>query len=97
MIVLWVVWSSGLQQWEEIRPTVQDVFELKKQHVKSVNGRELTVHLDPLGRFVGSVSVKAPAFCVDDEFYRPSLDDKVALLAGMSELVALEVDKEVLG
>jgi len=94
VITLWFVWSRGLEQWEEIRPSVLDVFELKQQHVKTVNGRELTVYLDPLARYVGRLQAPTPSFYLDE--VRPTLDDEVALVAGMSANISREVDVEIL-
>lgn len=91
MITLWFVWSRGLEQWEEIHPSVLDVFELKEQHVKTVNGRELTVYLDPLARYVGRLQVPS-SFYIDE--VRPSLDDKIALVASMTPYIAREIARE---
>ena len=88
MIVAWVVWSRGLEQWEQIHPSMEDVRVLKVQHTKSVNGREFTVWLDPLNRYVGSIHADPPEWSIV-EIPKPDIDDKAAL-------VALEIDDEVI-
>lgn len=94
MIVAWYVWSSGLEEWERIRPNNEDVMlDFKEQHVKRVAGRKLTVYRDSLGRFVASLH--AQPWEMLDELPKPSLDDQVALLDSMTSKIALEIDSEV--
>jgi len=95
MIVAWMVWSSGLERWEQIHPSVEDVFNFKKQHVKSVNGRELTVYLDPLGRLIGSLHANQPEWSIV-EIPKPDLDDEARLITSLTEKIAFEIDKDIL-
>ena len=95
MIVAWVVWSRGLERWEQIHLSMEDVRRLKIQHVKNVNGREFTVWLDLLNRYVGSIHADSPEWSIM-EIPKLDIDDKVALVDVMSELVALDIDEEIL-
>lgn len=52
-VVEWHVWSSGLERWDPINPTSQEIAEYAYQHSKLVNGIHVAICLDKTGRYVG--------------------------------------------
>ena len=52
-MVEWHVWSSGLEKWERIYPTSEEIKGFVYRHAKTVNGQHVAVCVDSTGRYVG--------------------------------------------
>jgi hypothetical protein len=46
------VWSSGLEEWEAVELSGRDLFDLRYEHTKSVNGVLHDFYKDSLNRWL---------------------------------------------
>jgi len=53
VIVEWFVWSTGLERWERIIVTPDDVEGFMYLYTKTIDGQVVAICRDELGRYIG--------------------------------------------
>ncbi len=53
--VTWFVWSSGLEDWEPIHPTSDEIASFTYLHSKTKDSKHVAICLDLLGRYVAGL------------------------------------------